>query len=627
MRPIHLLTLACLPALLRAQSPGGVSTNLSVWYKADLNVTGNPVSSWGTSGGSAAGYNLTQGTPANRPGLTAGSTNYKRYNYNPRIDFVVASSTRLENTGTAPNLYNATGSAFVVTDQNPAGGNGTAFSYSANLANQRIQIKPSFRIQTSTGVNGYTADWSPPTEYSNTSASIIQVSGLGASATHRLNSVAMACSNCGLPLYNPAIVTGLRVGRNGGGGEYVDCDLGEIILYSGALTAAEINRVESYLAIKYGITRGGNTGTSATYNYVNSAGTVIWNKTTNAGYNNDIAGIGRDDNSALVQKQSISVNNNESVSMGLVSIDASNAANANTFSSNNSFVMWGNDGGAQQTVWSDAGCFNSLPSGVQARIQRKWKAQVTNFTQTVTIGFETSALVNYTPLTNLRLLVDNDGSDWTNATAYSGAVLDGSRVEFPGITLSSGTPYFTLATINTVTTPLPVELLDFTAAPAGSIVDLRWHTATETGSDRFDVERSADGTLFERIATMPALGNSNTLHEYRLPDAAPLAGTSYYRLRQMDLDGQSAVSSTVSVTMDALAPGPDLLVDALNGIATVAGYQQAVHGPITLYDLRGARLPLDGHRSSQGIIDTQALPRGVYVVAVADRTWRLVVEH
>jgi hypothetical protein len=43
---------------------------------------------------------------------------------------------------------------------------------------------------------------------------------------------------------------------------------------------------------------------------------VIWDKTANSGYNNDIAGIGRDDNSVLAQKQSISVNNNESVTIG-----------------------------------------------------------------------------------------------------------------------------------------------------------------------------------------------------------------------------------------------------------------------------------------------------------------------
>jgi hypothetical protein len=456
---------------------------------------------------------------------------------------------------------------------------------------------------------------------------MLHVSGLGASATHRRNSVPIACSNCGLALYNPAIVTGLRVGRNGGGGEYVDCDMGEIIIYSSALTAAQIDRVESYLAIKYGITRGGNTGTSSAYDYVNSSGTVIWDKTTNAGYSTDIAGIGRDDNSALVQKQSISVNNNESVSIGLVSIDASNAANTNSFSSNNSFVVWGNDGGSQQTVWGDPNCFSSLPSGVQARIQRKWKVQVTNFAQNVTIGFETSALIGYTPLSNLRLLVDNDGGNWTNATVYTGAVLDGSRIEFAGISLSGGSPFFTLATTNYASTPLPVELLDFSAAPANGSVELRWSTAAEIGSDRFDLERSANGQDFIPFGSVPAAGNSQALIQYQFLDAAPLTGTSWYRLRQVDLDGQWTVSDVVTVYMNEHGSGPVILYDPVNALAHVAGYNPATDGPITLHDLRGVRIPMNGHATGQGTIDMAYLPRGVYVLTVADRALRLVVDR
>lgn len=602
-----------------------MSTNLAVWYKADLNVTGNPVSSWNTSGGSAAGYNITQGTAGNRPAVLAGSTNYKRYNYNPRVDFAVASSTRLENTGTAPNLYGTAGSVFLVTDQNPAGGNGTALSYSASLLTQRIQVKPSFRIQTSTGVLGYTGDYAGPTEYANTAASLLSVSGLGLSAVHRRNSVPIACSNCGLALYNPAIVTGLRVGRNGGGGEYVDCDLGEIIIYNNTLTAAQVDQVESYLSIKYGITRGGNTGTATTYNYVNSAGTVIWDKAANAGYNNDIAGIGRDDNSALVQKQSISVNTNESVSIGLVSIDASNAANANAFSANNSFLVWGNNGGVQQTLVYDPACFAPLPSGVQARIQRKWMFQTTNFTQSTTVGFESSSLVAYLPLTNLRLLVDDDGTDWSNATVISGAAMDGTRIEFAGVSLSSASPYFTLATVDYFNTPMPVELLAFDAASEGHNVRLTWSTASELNNDHFIVERAADANVFTPIGTLEGAGTSSLRHDYSMMDASPLSGTSYYRLRQVDLLGTSVLSDVHAITReDDGAPivYPNPVTDRLR----VVGYDPSRHGTIALYNELGERAPLPTLPLMDGVIDVAALPRGLYVAVIGDHAVRLVKE-
>ena len=95
-------------------------------------------------------------------------------------------------------------------------------------------------------------------------------------------------------------------GSGGGSDEYCSSHIAEIITYRTKHSSTEIDKIESYLAIKYGITRGNNSGTSTAYNYVASDGTTIFNKSLNTGYNNDIAGIGRDDASGLRQ-------NNQSV--------------------------------------------------------------------------------------------------------------------------------------------------------------------------------------------------------------------------------------------------------------------------------------------------------------------------
>jgi len=616
----------CMPALLLGQAPGGVSSGLAVWYKANItsSVIGYPgaVSAWNTSGGSATGFNLAQATAARRPGYLAGNVNYTQYNYNPRVHFMSANSTSLENTGTSPNLYGTAGSIFLVTNQKPLATDGSGLTYSSS-SSQRIQIKPSFRIQTSTGTLGYTADFPSPTEYGNTEASLLYVSGLGASAAQRLNSVPIACNNCGLALYNPYVANGLYVGRNGTGGEYVDCDMGEVIFYSAALTTAQLNQVESYLAIKYGITRGGNTGTSTTYNYVNSAGAAVWNKTTNAGYNNDIAGIGRDDASGLVQKQSISVNNNEPVSIGLISIDASNAANANNFATDKSFLLWGNDGGANTTVYNDPICFASLPAGIQARIKRRWKCQVTAFTQQATVGFESAMLANYLPLSNLRLLVDDDGGDWTNATVYAGAVMDGSRIEFAGVTFSAAKPFFTLATANYVSTPLPVELLRFDASACGSSVCLAWSTASERDNDRFEVERSADALDFPPIGSVPGAGNSTMYRNYGYIDRSPLQGTGYYRLRQVDANGDFTFSEVRPVTFYQNDP-PVLFPNPVHDELRILGYDAVRQGPVELYNMLGERVPLEGPAS--GVFGIGHLPSGLYTAVIGGRMVRFVKE-
>ncbi len=324
-------------------------------------------------------------------------------------------------------------------------------------------------------------------------------------------------------------------------------DLQEVIWYKQTLTSTEIKQVESYLSIKYGITLGGNAGTTSTYNYLNTAAATVWDKTTNAGYNNDIAGIGRDDASALMQKQSMSVNSTASVTIGLGSIAASNAANANTFTADRSFLIWGHNGGANNSVFDDATCFSNLPTGVQARVQRKWKFQSTNFAQNTTVGFPQTGLVGYTALSNLRLLVDDDGVNWTNATVYTGATSTGGRVEFSGVSFSSARPYFTLATVNFTSTPLPIELISFEGETIGAVNRLEWTTATERDNDHFDVERSADGLAFERIGTLPGAGNSQQVIHYELMDQRPLHGLNYYRLMQMDLDGGATYSNIVAL--------------------------------------------------------------------------------
>ena len=100
--------------------------------------------------------------------------------------------------------------------------------------------------------------------------------------------------------------------------------ISEFILYSRQLTSQERRRVDSYLAIKYGVTLNQSSATD----YLHSGGAVVWDATANRIYRNNITGIGRDDNSALVQKQSRSVQDDSLVTMGLGTIAVDNISNA-----------------------------------------------------------------------------------------------------------------------------------------------------------------------------------------------------------------------------------------------------------------------------------------------------------
>lgn len=428
---------------LFAQSPGGVSAGLTSWFKMDnaASVTGSPISVWGGSG-STSSFSISQTVATKRPTLNSGAINYKSFSYMPYAGFVGANQTFLSNLTLPFDLVGAVGSFIYIGD----GTVGTAISYRYGTT-IRYQFKPNFRVQTSNnGTTGYTFDFTPSTQYSVSAARELGCIGAGINQKMRYNSaLTSTCSICNNSTYNPAVNAGYYLGANPPNSEYCSNNIPEVITYSTALTSADLDKIESYLSIKYGITRGGNLGTSTIYNYVASDGTVIFDKTLNTGYNNNIAGIGRDDASALNKKQSISVNLDEIVTIGNTTIDSENSTNSSFFTVNKEFLVWGNN--ALPATFTNT----NVPEGLVNRLNRVWKAQSTSFVENTTIGFEQSLLPVGTSSTSLALLIDDDG-DFSNAKAYPLTSSTGPRFEFAAQNFDSFSKmYFTLAVCSTFT--------------------------------------------------------------------------------------------------------------------------------------------------------------------------------
>ncbi|MGI4833763.1 MAG: hypothetical protein ACRYFK_09910 [Janthinobacterium lividum] len=98
--------------------------------------------------------------------------------------------------------------------------------------------------------------------------------------------------------------------------------------------------------------------------------------------------------------------------------------------------------------------------------------------------------------------------------------------------------------------PLPVQLVSVAVrrvATSGA-ADINWTTASELNSASFVVERATDPAAgFVAVGQVAAAGSSATTRQYSLRDAeaASLAGTLYYRLRQLDHDGTATLSQVV----------------------------------------------------------------------------------
>ncbi len=200
------------------------------------------------------------------------------------------------------------------------------------------------------------------------------------------------------------------------------------------LTAAERNQVESYLAVKYGFTLA-QTGTDAN-DYTSSAGTVIWDRVANTTFINNITGIGRDDASALDQRQSLSINNRAMVTLNHGTLTGpfptTNTGNPNTFNADQSFVLFGDNQADTLVTLCSA-------DGTYARMARTWKAQVTGTPGDVTLSLKKANV----PPQITSLIVANDAA-FTSGVVHV-PIQDNGTELYASYTLANN-QYFTFGT-------------------------------------------------------------------------------------------------------------------------------------------------------------------------------------
>lgn len=186
-------------------------------------------------------------------------------------------------------------------------------------------------------------------------------------------------------------------------------------------------------------------------------------------------------------------------------------------------------------------------------------------------------------------------------------------------TAGAGIYTFTLGSINAVQTPLPVELLYFQATAEGEQVRLQWATASETNNDHFQVERSANGTDFERVGDqVRGAGNTDEPLNYELVDADPLPGVSYYRLKQVDFDGRYEYSNIEVVQMGDVATGAlQLFPNPVRDQLQVRWDGDRNIDRLRLLTARGQEVSIDARiNDKQAEVDLGDLPAGVYFLEV-----------
>ncbi|WP_262249962.1 DUF11 domain-containing protein [Parapedobacter soli] len=176
-----------------------------------------------------------------------------------------------------------------------------------------------------------------------------------------------------------------RIGHDTNYGAY-DGNIGEALYFAHDLTADEKNRVDSYLAIKYGVTLRSGDFETGVYDYRSSDNSVVWDGTTNTAYHNNVFGIANDENSALDQKQSRSQNPSQKLIIGAGnSLAESNAENSNSLT-DGQFLMIG-DNGLEQGLRVPLAYTGGTNGETNMRFASIWKTQNTGSVGTVTIAW------------------------------------------------------------------------------------------------------------------------------------------------------------------------------------------------------------------------------------------------
>ena len=240
---------------------------------------------------------------------------------------------------------------------------------------------------------------------------------------------------------------------------------------------------------------------------------------------------------------------------------------------------------------------------------------------------------NFTTLgdgtTTANRIVKWNGTDWSNLGSglNSGMFRSGMALGADGLYVGG---VFTTAggvTTNRIAkwsgASLPVELTNFNVKNTSNGHLLTWQTASEKNNEGFDIQRSEDGRNWENIGFVQGHGTTQNRQEYTFLDKMPLTGSNYYRLKQVDFDGQFEYSKIVNVEYQTnnheLRIFPNPVTDELNIIDG--------EGLATIYNLLGQPVKQFKINSRQFKINTSDLAEGQYILHIQNQNGNVMTKQ
>ncbi len=419
-------------------APGGVNQNLQLWLKANsgTNTTtnGGAITSWDDVSSTVANITTASGDPTYQANVV---------NFNPVIRFDQTNSEYLQGDTniTMDEVYavflmqpNGTNRKGVVIAPDGASPNGGAIYNFGDIPGTPVGSL----------YTGYTGSSTASTYGSIPQSeewSVYSSNATGDNQYRRNGLAENTQAGWTQPHTNMLPIIGARVDNNGVKNAFLNGDIAEIVAYSSTNNSVDENKIESYLALKYGITLDQSTATA----YTASTGLKVWDETIDAAYNNDIFGIGNDSGSSLDQRVSKSINTDAIITISTTNdFTSSNQDSGRVSLNDGQFVTIANNNGT--ATWT-----NTDTPAMYRILDRKWRYQNTGNVSSMYIKFDVDDPDFDVPNAaggDYYIVIDTDG-DGSFADETPQALDANNSAQ---INLLSSSTIFTLATQNVVVT-------------------------------------------------------------------------------------------------------------------------------------------------------------------------------
>ena len=171
---------------------------------------------------------------------------------------------------------------------------------------------------------------------------------------------------------------------------------------------------------------------------------------------------------------------------------------------------------------------------------------------------------------------------------------------------------------------LPLFITGFNAsAIAESKVLVTWSVSTERNINSYTVEKSTDGANWQIVAVVPASRNSDKKEAFYITDSRPYPGTSYYRLKQSDVDNSLFYTGIKKVNLANVSANTVRIANPFHSNVEVQLYSQKEDNAIAeMRDMSGRVVYYKAHKITAGmnyitLENLSLLPKGTYAISIS----------